>query len=140
MHGIKLSVGQNDACYPQNNKEAGDVTMVKITFAPANRHIQVRVGETILRAASRARIAISQRCGGKGACTMCKVRVTPGSFVSPPQEKEKRMIGEEHLACGMRLACQARVQGEAQVELAESRLASVVRTQLEKQRQERGEW
>jgi ferredoxin len=115
------------------------IIMPKITFAPANRHVQVRVGETILRAASKARVAISQRCGGKGACTMCKVQLDPNSFVSAPQEKEKRMIGEENLAHGVRLACQTKIQGETHVQLSENRLASIVRAQLEKQRQERDE-
>lgn len=113
--------------------------MPKITFTPAMRYVEARVGETILRAAARARVAISQRCGGKGACTMCKVKVEPDSLVSPAQEREKRMIGEDNLACGMRLACQTKVQGETRVQLKEDRLAAVVRAQLEKQRQEREE-
>ncbi|MBN6188589.1 2Fe-2S iron-sulfur cluster binding domain-containing protein [Aneurinibacillus sp. BA2021] len=113
--------------------------MPKVTFAPAMRQIQVRTGETILRAASKARVAISQRCGGKGACTMCKVQVRPDSLLSPPLAKEKQMIGEKNLACGLRLACQARIQGETHVQVAESRMQAVVRAQLEKQRQEREE-
>jgi 2Fe-2S ferredoxin len=127
--------------YPQytTSEETGVVMMPKITFTPAMRHVEVRTGETILRAAAKARIVISQRCGGKGACTMCKVKVEPGSLVSPAQEKEKRMIGEVDLVCGMRLACQTKVQGKTQVQLQENRLAAVVRAQLEKQRQEREE-
>ncbi len=114
----------------------GVVVMPKLTFIPVNRSVQVRIGETILRAASRARVAISQRCGGKGACMMCKVQVAEGSKVSSPKELERRMIGAQNLARGIRLACQTRVQGETRVHLPESRLAAVVRAQLEKQRQE----
>jgi ferredoxin len=113
--------------------------MPKVTFTPGGRKIEVRAGETILHAASRARVVISQRCGGKGACTMCKVQVTSDSVVSPPKDIEKRMIGEENLASGFRLACQVRIQGETQVKLPESRLQAAVRAQLEKQRQEREE-
>jgi ferredoxin, 2Fe-2S len=109
--------------------------MPSITFKPKNKNIQARPGESILRAASKARVVISQRCGGKGACTMCKVFVEGGSAVSPPKEAEVRMIGEENLACGMRLACQTTVTGHVNVEVPESPLKAVVRAQLLKQKQ-----
>jgi ferredoxin, 2Fe-2S len=110
--------------------------MPKITFNPGNKKVEVRQGETILRAASRARIFIPQRCGGKGSCTMCKIHVKADSQVSSPKEVEKRMIGDLNLTGGMRLACQARVQGEVCVELPENKLKAAVRAQLERQGQE----
>ncbi|WCK56071.1 2Fe-2S iron-sulfur cluster-binding protein [Aneurinibacillus sp. Ricciae_BoGa-3] len=110
--------------------------MPTITFKPRNKNIQARQGETILRAASKARVVISQRCGGKGACTMCKVFVGKDSSVSPPKEAEVRLIGEQNLACGMRLACQTMVTGHVNVEVPESPLKAVVRAQLLKQMQQ----
>ena len=113
--------------------------MAKITFHPSRRSAEVRSGETILRAASRARVAITQRCGGNGSCTMCKVQVDADSVVSPPCETEKRWISSTDLARGIRLACQARVQGTTRVSLPQSKLAAVVQAQLAKQRQEKNE-
>lgn len=110
--------------------------MPKVTFNPRDKKVDVRQGETILRAASRGRVVISQRCGGKGQCTMCKVFVTDASCVSAPQEVEKRLISEEHLSCGMRLACQTMIQGNVSVEIPESPLKAIVRAQLLKKKQE----
>lgn len=114
--------------------------MAKITFHPSRRSVEARCGETILRAASRARVAITQRCGGNGSCTMCKVQIDADSAVSPPCEAEKRWIGSAELARGVRLACQAEIQGTTRVSLPQSKLAAVVQAQLEKQRQEKDEW
>lgn len=47
--------------------------MPKVTFLAKNKKIEARQGETILQAAAKARVFISQRCGGKASCAMCKV-------------------------------------------------------------------
>lgn len=111
--------------------------MAKITFVPSNRSVEVRPGETVLRAASRARVAITQRCRGNGSCTMCKVRVDKESIVSPPCEAEKRLISETELAQGVRLACQTKIQGSTRVSLPQSKLAAVVQAQLAEQQENR---
>ncbi|BAU28906.1 2Fe-2S ferredoxin [Aneurinibacillus soli] len=111
--------------------------MAKVTFVPSGRSVEARQGETILRAASRARVPITQRCGGNGSCTMCKVRIDGDSKVSPPCEIEKRWISSAELARGVRLACQTKIQGTTRVSLPQSKLAAVVQAQLAEQRERR---
>ena len=53
--------------------------------------------------------SISQPCGGRGVCGKCAVHALAGA-VSQPSEAEKR--------AGVRLACQAQLLGDAQVDLA----------------------
>ncbi|WP_425387756.1 2Fe-2S iron-sulfur cluster-binding protein [Aneurinibacillus terranovensis] len=88
-----------------------------------------------MRAASKGRVVVSQRCGGNGSCTMCKVFISPDSCVSQPKEVERRMLGDDNLASGMRLACQTLVQGTVKVEVPESPLKAYIRAQLRSQKQ-----
>jgi ferredoxin, 2Fe-2S len=106
-----------------------------ITFLPDNKRVQVRSGTTLLDAASRARVTIRVRCGGKAACLMCKVIVPEQQGLSPLNGNEQLKLGS--LAeQGYRLACQAKVTGDAEVTLPEDPLKAAIRRQLELQRGE----
>lgn len=112
--------------------------MPKVTFLDNNKKVDVRVGETLLQAASRARVAITQRCRGNAACAMCKVTIKnmEQNPLTPPEEKERRLISDEQLAQGMRLACQARVIGNVEIAPTKNKLQSIVQAQLERQKRE----
>lgn len=105
--------------------------MFKVQFLPSNKECRLQPGRTLLEAAGKARVALSRRCGGNGQCLTCKVIVSDQSRLSKPNEKETRMLGDQLIEQGYRLACQSRVQGETVVRLPESRLASIIRSQLE---------
>lgn len=73
---------------------------------------------------------IESACGGQGTCKKCRVRVESGSgSVSAATEVETSLFGKQAAAAGMRLACQARVAGEARVYVPEEsrRALQVVR-------------
>lgn len=57
-------------------------------------------------------------CNGQGSCGKCRVRVTGG--LTPPSSAEIRHLEPQALAAGLRLACQAKIVGPVQVELAEA--------------------
>jgi len=61
-------------------------------------------------------------CGGEGQCGKCLVKVREG--VEEPTAAERELLGEARLAEGWRLACQARVAGEATVEVPASSLVA----------------
>ncbi|MDY4191801.1 MAG: ASKHA domain-containing protein [Oscillospiraceae bacterium] len=69
------------------------------------------VGEAL-----REQKALFTPCGGRGICGKCKVRTLGGSW-APPTEEEKRLLSEEELAQGVRLACQARGRGICEAEV-----------------------
>jgi len=109
----------------------------EVTFLPSGRRARVRRGTTVLDASRRAGLSVATRCGGKAACLMCKVRDASGSQagLSPVADNERYKLGGLHEQ-GFRLACQAKVTGDAAVELPEDPLRAAVRKQLERQREE----
>jgi len=66
-----------------------------------------------MEAAKRAGIPINSPCGGKGTCGNCRVAVSKGTPV--PTEGEKAHFTHDELAMGVRLACQAEINGPMRV-------------------------
>jgi len=113
--------------------------MPKVTFLPAGKAVNARVGQTLIQAARLARVVIPQRCGGHASCQMCRIVVEEGQ-VSPPSVLEQRKMSESQLRQGMRLACQTKVTAQScTVRIPEDRLKAVVREALERQRQQEDE-
>ncbi|HEY2492886.1 MAG TPA: 2Fe-2S iron-sulfur cluster-binding protein [Paenibacillus sp.] len=104
----------------------------EVTFKPMGKKIKVRAGTTILDTARKCGVHIATRCGGKAACLMCKVELSPHeeSSVSTANDAERRKLGSL-LEQGIRLSCQARVQNEISVIIPEDPLKAAVRKQLE---------
>lgn len=100
--------------------------MPKINFQPDGKKVTVNKGETILRAAAKARVYISQKCGGNASCTTCRVHLlTPKSF-TPPNPREKRRLTEEQLAQNIRLACQTLILNDGELEKLPSHLLEII--------------
>ena len=62
-----------------------------------------------------AGLLFNRPCGGAGRCGKC--RVTAGGQLSPPSALEAKHLSASELERGVRLACQARVTGEAELML-----------------------
>src|SRR5690554_3560198 len=77
----------------------GGVFMVKVTFLPGNKVIEVPEGSTILQAAVSAGQQIESTCGGRGTCGKCKVKVDPGS-IDQSIDPGKKFMSEEELKEG----------------------------------------
>ncbi len=84
-----------------------------IVFYPEGKCAEAQAGETLLSVAHGLGVALDSACGGQGACGKCKVIPRLGKvdaekspLLSPDEEKE-----------GYILACQARVTGDAVVEV-----------------------
>lgn len=94
----------------------GGVFMVKVTFLPGNKVIEVPEGSTILQAAVSAGQQIESTCGGRGTCGKCKVKVDPGS-IDQSIDPGKKFMSEEELKEGWVLACQVKVEKDLTVTL-----------------------
>lgn len=90
--------------------------MVKVTFLPGNKVIEVPEGSTILQAAVSAGEQMESTCGGRGTCGKCKVKVEPGS-IAPDIDPGKKFMSEEELEEGWVLACQVKVEKDLTVTL-----------------------
>jgi uncharacterized 2Fe-2S/4Fe-4S cluster protein (DUF4445 family) len=85
-------------------------------------------GSLLLDVARHAGIDLVAPCNGAGTCGKCLVRVH-GPGLAPPTPDELARLTAEQLADGLRLACRARVVGDAVVEtLADARSRTAVLT------------
>jgi uncharacterized 2Fe-2S/4Fe-4S cluster protein (DUF4445 family) len=70
-------------------------------------------------------LGLESPCGGKGLCGKCRIGLVGGAL-SAPDETESRLLSAAEIASGIRLACRARILGDAEVELFERGEASIV--------------
>jgi len=83
----------------------------QVRFDPPNVEGLVAAGTTVAAAAERLGVQIELDCGGVGECTSCAVQMVENPFaLSEVAEPERRQLGEERIAAGFRLACQARIR------------------------------
>lgn len=94
----------------------------QIRFDPPNVEGLVAAGTTVAAAAERLGVDIKLECGGVGECTSCAVRMVENPFaLTPLTDAERRMLGEERIAEGIRLGCQARLhEGDCVVHVLET--------------------
>lgn len=123
---------------------------ITITFINEEKTSVIHPHENILQAALKKGIEIRHKCGGKGSCTTCKIKVRlpkehalehpsfllQGDSISLPSLVERRFLGEEQLKSGYRLACQTKVMKEIAVDTIEDPLKALIRGQLEALREE----
>lgn len=106
---------------------------VTVTFQPLGRRGEMPVGLSLLEAARRLGVGLNSVCGGLGVCGTCRV-VVPAEYrdvLSPPTDAERKRLGEEALARGVRLACQALIQDSLWVFVPPESLTASQRTQVE---------
>ncbi|HRQ36495.1 MAG TPA: ASKHA domain-containing protein [Chloroflexota bacterium] len=73
--------------------------------------VQVPGGTLLTEAAVRAGVQIAQPCGGQGRCGRCAVQVQNGGV----RRRSTLRLSAADVAAGYALACQAVVEGDAQV-------------------------
>ena len=101
---------------------------VHVLFLPSGRRGRVRRGTPVLGAARQLGADVDSACGGRAICGRCQVVVQSGRFpkegiesspdhVSPPTAAEEKYARLRGLAEGRRLACQARLLGDAVIDV-----------------------
>jgi 2Fe-2S ferredoxin len=95
--------------------------MPKVIVRPLDIVLEAPEGETIMEAARAAGYYWPTTCGGEGRCTTCLCTVINGlDHLSPRSRSESKVLVEERgpavLGKPLRLACQARVYGDVEVE------------------------
>ncbi len=87
------------------------MSLSRITFLPYQRSIEVSEGDSLIRTALQAGVHINASCGGEGVCAKCRVQVEQGEVGEGLTER----LSPEDIEAGYRLACQARVKGDATI-------------------------
>jgi uncharacterized 2Fe-2S/4Fe-4S cluster protein (DUF4445 family) len=89
---------------------------LSIVFGPEEKTIEVEEGVLLGDVIQAVGLPIEQPCAGRGTCGKCKVIVEEGLIPTDEVEQEHLTAGE--LALNSRLACRARVSGDARVILS----------------------
>jgi Na+-transporting NADH:ubiquinone oxidoreductase subunit F len=93
---------------------SGEVTI--LVNEDPDKALKVPAGGTLLNKLADSGIFIPSACGGKGACGVCEVVVRKGGGDLLPTETGFISRGEAKRGC--RLACQVKVKGDMEIEIA----------------------
>ena len=77
---------------------------------------EATAGNTVLEAADKLGVKIKSPCNGKGKCGKCLVKLKKGEL-SEINKKEKKELSKKKIDNGYRLACQAEVIGDVEIEI-----------------------
>jgi uncharacterized 2Fe-2S/4Fe-4S cluster protein (DUF4445 family) len=91
---------------------------VWLNVLPDDLWLKVREGETISEALENENVELAGDCGGLGKCGKCKVKVL--SSVGPPTEAEERLLDEDELQQGIRLACRTVIDKDLVIQTDEA--------------------
>jgi ferredoxin len=88
----------------------------RVRFETLKKEQDVRLGSTILTAATSAGVPLGQSCDGEGICGWCRVSILGGmENLSPPTELEETLRASLGFAPEERAACLARVRGDVTI-------------------------
>src|SRR5689334_16272755 len=90
---------------------------VSITFEPSGISGLVAQGTYLIDAAKRMGAPLGAGClAGKGNCPSCVVAVKAGAhLLSPPTSIENKLLGIAGLNESLRMACQAKIEGQGDI-------------------------
>jgi uncharacterized 2Fe-2S/4Fe-4S cluster protein (DUF4445 family) len=108
--------------------EARDALVV---FSPSGKRGRFPRGTPVLQAARELGVDLDSICGGRGRCARCQVEPVGGEFaregivsdaghLSPPGETEQQCRARGRLREGLRLGCQARIEGDVRIDVPAS--------------------
>lgn len=92
---------------------------IKINIDHQTLECELERGSSLLDAINKAGIeGFDAPCGGKGTCGKCRVRAAASDGLSTPDAVERKLLSQQELAEGVRLAC--RVFPETDTEITVS--------------------
>jgi uncharacterized 2Fe-2S/4Fe-4S cluster protein (DUF4445 family) len=104
-------------------------TSCLLCLQPEGRTCTVPAGTTVEEALHRLGARLVAPCGGEGTCGKCRVQAA-GELTSPTPS-ERALLSSEELENGVRLACQARLNGRVEVSVPAGSLAPEMRILLD---------
>jgi Na+-transporting NADH:ubiquinone oxidoreductase subunit F len=92
----------------------------RVDINAGEREMDVEGGQTLLSALYGNKVYIPSACGGRGACSYCKVTVLEGG--GPVLPTETSYLSRPEIRSGLRLACQVKVRQDIRVRIPEELL------------------
>ncbi len=101
---------------------------IKVVFTPSGRQGFVTAGTSVLTAARQFGVDIDSVCGGRAMCGRCQIDICVGDFakhklrsaidhLAPATAVERRYAEKRGLINGRRLSCQAKLFGDAVIDV-----------------------
>ncbi|MEJ2383273.1 MAG: ASKHA domain-containing protein [Xanthomonadales bacterium] len=102
-----------------------------VVFSPSGKRGRFPLGTPVLQAARQLGVDLDSVCGGRGRCARCQVEAVEGEFarenivssaghLSPPGEAERALRARGRLGDGLRLGCQALIEGDVRIDVPAS--------------------
>ena len=90
---------------------------LKVLDTGETKTVEAETGELLSQVTYRSGIELFTTCGGKAACTDCRVRIEEGldTGFEKPEGPEVRILGNVFHLTRERLACQAKIKGDSVV-------------------------
>uniref|UniRef100_A0A7C3F9H5 DUF4445 domain-containing protein n=1 Tax=Candidatus Methanomethylicus mesodigestus TaxID=1867258 RepID=A0A7C3F9H5_9CREN len=107
------------------------IKKIEVTFQPEGKRVRVTQGSTIFEAAKLAGIDIAFVCGGTGKCGKCKIIVNDRKGVGAISAIERRLLPDDLIEDGYRLACFTELQSDVVVTVPEASRTGKQRLQVE---------
>ena len=89
-----------------------------ITIHPSDITIKADPGVSFIDNLRRNGVHIESSCGGIGVCGKCRVRFL--SRAMPVSDSDEKLLSEEEISDGWRLACMAEVSGDVTISLPQA--------------------
>ena len=90
--------------------------MPLLTVISEERKYEFTSGKSLMDIILDAGLFIDNACGGKGLCGKCRVRIIQGD-PGPVSETEHRILKDDEIAQGIRLACLVFPSSDISIEL-----------------------
>jgi uncharacterized 2Fe-2S/4Fe-4S cluster protein (DUF4445 family) len=103
---------------------------VTITIEPEGRKIETKIKSNLLRVLQKSGVNVRSDCGGKGVCGKCKIKIFNQKSVNPLSKIEKRLLSNEEIKDGSRLACQIKCTEKLYVNIPEENISRKRRVQI----------
>ncbi|MGQ9720780.1 MAG: ASKHA domain-containing protein [Candidatus Jordarchaeum sp.] len=103
---------------------------ITIQFEPEGRKVETNPDLNILEIAQDAGIGIRSECGGKAICGKCRIIIQDQRPVSKLTDAERRLLSEDEIFEGYRLACSTIAKGDLVVEIPEESRIRIRRMQI----------
>lgn len=90
--------------------------MININIPRKNKTITTEVGDKLYKILLDNDEFIDGPCGGRGTCGRCKIKYISGQIPSITED-EKKLLSEEELNAGMRLACLVKPTSDIEIDI-----------------------
>ena len=88
---------------------------MRIKVLSGEKELSIESHQNLMEMLLENNIGVSNTCHGNGTCGKCKIKVVSGYL--PVTEMDRRILSEQELQQGIRLACKAKTEQEVRIEI-----------------------